>query len=325
MSANVEQMMYNNKNGKPWHKEGNAVDGLSTSAEAIGKAGLDWRAELKPLQTEGGIEVPQSKAVVRSTDNKVLGVVGNRYRPLQNKEAFGFFDEIVGAEQAIYETAGSLNGGKKVWLLAKMPDFIQVGGGDDVIEKYVLLSNSHDGSSPVHVLTTPVRVVCSNTLNLALSRKNSRRMSVRHTESMNERMKEAEKILGLVNNIYSQVDSIFNEMANKQLNTKQMENYFVDVFGRDEEGKPTTTTENLIWHNPDVEGSGIISKLIDEGAGSDIKGVRGSVWGAYNVMTEFFDHHKGYSKNTEQLDAIWYGSGATKKEKAYKEAVKLLS
>lgn len=319
-----DNMMYNSQNGKPWHGIGTAVDGLATSAQAIQKAGLDWTAQVKELTTADGIPVEQSKAIVRSDTNEVLGVVGNRYQPLQNVEAFEFFDDIVGAEQAIYETAGSLGNGQRVWLLAKMPDFIQVGNSDDVIEKYVLLSNSHDGSSPVNVLVSPIRVVCANTLTLALKTADKRRLTVRHTASMKDRMKEAEKVLDITNKIYQEVGDIFNAMSNVKMGVKQTEEFFADVLGRDEDGELSTAKKNLIWHNPQFENSGILTQLVEEGAGSDINGVRGTLWGAYNALTEFVDHHKTFSKNTDHLDAIWFSGGAKLKENAMSVAKNML-
>lgn len=315
--------MYN-KQEKPWHGLGTPVDGLATSAEAIQKAGLDWKAELKSIHTTDGVQVEQSKAVVRDIDKSVLGVVGNRYRPLQNDEAFGFFDGVVGEEQAIYETAGSLRDGKQVWLLAKLNGVMHIKSTEDVIDKYVLLTNSHDGTSPVIVTPTPIRVVCNNTLTLALRGNHRSRFSVRHTENMNIRLEEGKKILGLTNEIYTQVNEIFNGMSDVAIKTKEMEDYFGNVLGRDKDGELSTTKQNLIWHNPEFEGSGILSKLVEEGSGADMRGVRGTLWGAYNVMTEYFDHYKEYSKNTEHLDAIWNGSGANYKERAFKEAVNLL-
>ena len=164
MSANVETMFYVRE--KPWHGLGTMVQEAPTSAEALKLAGLDWTVEARDMWLNGGYEpIPGYKANVRSSDNKILGVVSNKYRIVQNAEAFAFTDALIGGD-VHYETAGSLLDGKKIWLLAKLPDSEICG---DKTETYMCFSNTHDGSGAVRVCMTPVRVVCNNTLNLALN------------------------------------------------------------------------------------------------------------------------------------------------------------
>jgi len=320
MSANMETMMYNADNGKPWHKQGVSVDGLATAHEALEKSGLDWEVEKLPMtaQTPNGeqVVVPDNYANTRLSDNKVLGVVGERYRPLQNRDAFEFFDPIVDRDEAIYETAGSLKGGKQIWLLAKLPAHIRIGNSDDLIEKYVMLTNSHDGSKPVIGKVTPIRVVCSNTLSLALSRGGDE-FRIRHTKTMMNKLQEAHKVLGLVNKVYEEVDTVFNRMADVQMNGNSINEYYNNVFNKGRE-EQSTQMENTIM---DVE------RLIDMGAGVDdpsFRKMRGSAWHIYNTVTEFVDHYKEYSKKTDRSHALTFGTGATIKQRAYKEALKLL-
>ena len=163
MSANVESMMYVRE--KPWHGLGEMVQEAPTSADALRLAGLDWRVDSKPVQVCGGRKVDGFRANVRATDGAVLGMVSDRYRICQNTDAFDFTDNLIGGEVR-YETAGSLQGGRKIWLLAKLPDTFLLG---DAVEPYLCFTNSHDGSSAIRVCMTPVRVVCQNTLNIALS------------------------------------------------------------------------------------------------------------------------------------------------------------
>ena len=317
MAHAVENMMYNSKNGLPWHKEGTAIDGLATSAQAIEASGLDWDVEVEPVFLEDGAEVEDSKAIVRQSDRKVFNVLGNRYTPLQNKEAFEFFDGVVGEDEAIYETAGSLKGGKVVWLLAKMPDYIRIGNTDDVIKKYVLLANSHDGSSPVTVQTTPIRVVCNNTLTTAL-KGSSNRIKVRHTKNMIVNLEQGRRAMGLVNKIYTQLDDIYNEMGNVNLTTDTMDEYLNNVLNNGKE-EVATRTENKIMD---------VKRVYEEGAGVDDPAIldgRDNMWRLYNSLTEYVDHYKNYNQGTDHLHAISMGSGAKLKEKAFKEAVKMLN
>ena len=188
MSANVESMLYTRE--KPWHGLGVMCEEAPNSADALRIAGLDWTVESKPVFTDNGVEIPGYKLNMRSSDNKPLGIVSNKYRIVQNVDAFEFTDEMIGGDVR-YETAGSLNGGKRIWLLAKMPTTKIV--GDDV-EPYMCFTNTHDGTGAIKVCMTPIRVVCNNTLNLALSGA-KRTWSAIHVGDFAQKVAEAKKAL----------------------------------------------------------------------------------------------------------------------------------
>ena len=192
MAANVETMMYVRE--KPWHGLGTMVEEAPTSADALRLAGLDWTVDKKNIQVCGGAKIANYKANVRSSDGAVLGVVTDRYKIVQNVEAFAFTDSLIDGE-VHYETAGSLQGGKKIWLLAKLPDTEIVG---DKTEPYLCFSNTHDGSGAIRVCMTPIRVVCNNTLNIALSGAR-RAWSVRHTGDIQTKLHEARMCLDMAN------------------------------------------------------------------------------------------------------------------------------
>ncbi|WP_432777140.1 DUF932 domain-containing protein [Brevibacillus gelatini] len=146
----------------------------------------------KSIQTDDGIEISGFKANIRSIDDQVLGIVSNRrYSIVNNHEAFAFTDDLLG-EGVRYETAGSLQNGRKVWLLAKLPDNYIIAG--DHISPYLVFSNSHDGSGSIKVAMTPIRVVCQNTLNLALN-KAKRIWTTIHTGDIKSKLNEAKKTL----------------------------------------------------------------------------------------------------------------------------------
>lgn len=189
MSANVESMFYVRE--APWHGLGNRVEQALNSQEALKQAELDWTVIQSPIQTNAQMEIPGYKANIRATDQRVLGVVTDRYKIVQNHEAFAFTDGLLG-EGVKYETAGSLQNGKKVWLLARLPeDFIILG---DNVSPYLVFSNSHDGSGSIKVAMTPIRVVCQNTLNLALN--NAQRIwTTIHKGDMKTKLEEAKKTL----------------------------------------------------------------------------------------------------------------------------------
>lgn len=189
MAHDVETMFYMRE--APWHGLGNRVEYALSSEEALQEAGLNWRVIQKPIQTADHFDIAGYKANIRESDNRVLGVVTDRYKIVQNYEAFAFTDDLLG-EGVKYETAGSLQNGKKVWLLAKLPENYII--SDDRISPYLVFSNSHDGSGSIKVAMTPIRVVCQNTLNLALS--NAKRIwTTIHTGDIKSKLDEAKKTL----------------------------------------------------------------------------------------------------------------------------------
>ena len=204
MSANINSMFY--YGATPWHGLGTPVDQVATSDEAITAAGLDWEVGMEEMETESGLSVFTHKATVRQDTRQVLGVVGRRYEVLQNRDAFSFFDSVVGEKLAMYHTAGSLGQGEKVWILAKLPGEIVV-GKDDVTDKYLLLLNSHDMSWRVRMFFTPIRVVCQNTAQAAIRGFNSKTdpgVGFKHLGDIQKKVVEAQKALGIANAYYDQ-------------------------------------------------------------------------------------------------------------------------
>ncbi|WP_372663803.1 DUF932 domain-containing protein [Cohnella sp.] len=189
MAANVESMFYVRE--APWHGLGNRVEHALSSDEALQAAGLDWTVIQKSIQTEDFAEIPGYKANIRASDQRMLGVVTDRYKIVQNHEAFAFADELLG-EGVRFETAGSLQNGKKVWLLAKLQENYIIAG--DRISPYMVFSNSHDASRSIKVAMTPIRIVCQNTLNLALNSA-KRIWTTIHTGNIQSKLEEAKKTL----------------------------------------------------------------------------------------------------------------------------------
>lgn len=207
MSVLVETMFSSGRQ-VPWHNLGIIVEEAPTSADAIRLAGLDWRVEQKPLFLEDGTKIEGNFANVRDSDNKPLGIVGDRYKIVQNTEAFAFTDALLG-EGVKYETAGSLKNGKIIWLLAKMPEPFEVLG--DKIDPYLVFTNTHDGSGAVRVCATNIRVVCSNTLNIALNRA-KRVWSARHTGSITNRLDDARETLQFAKQYMDATKETFEEL-----------------------------------------------------------------------------------------------------------------
>lgn len=317
MSANINSMMYVGE--KPWHSLGTKLENAATAEEAILAAGLNWKVEKEQVYLKDGRPVRDCFATIRQDNKSILGTVGSVYRPLQNKEAFSFFDAVVGEKLAIYHTAGALGDGEKVWILAKLPGTIQV-TGDDITEKYLLLSNSHDGTSAINVLWTPVRVVCQNTLNIALFQAGKKKSSIRHTSLMGTRIDQVRESLGIVHNFYAQFEETAKLLASKQCNTEGWRKMLKEIgIIPHDELHMKTRAENIIEE---------VSALFEGGQkGGNMPGVKGTAWGAFNAVAEYADFHrstKGADKIQARAASLLFGSSKDLKQKAWDSAVSML-
>ena len=224
MPANVETMFYVRE--KPWHGLGTLVAEAPASADALICAGLDWRVEQKDVYTGDGSLIPGYKVNLRSSDNAALGIVSDRYKVVQNEDAFQFTDDLLG-EGVTYETAGALQGGKKVWMLAKMPQRYFIAG--DEITPYLVVMNAHDGSSGIKVAMTPIRVVCQNTLNLALNRA-KRIWTTKHTENVLSRVHEARETLQLAEAYMGELGRGIDALSQIRLTDKKVMEFMQEFF-----------------------------------------------------------------------------------------------
>ncbi len=238
MAANVESMFYVRET--PWHGLGTRVNEAPASKEALTAAGLDWSVLQEPIYTETEELISGYKANVRDRDRQVLGVVTDRYKVIQNTEAFAFTDSLLG-EGVRYETAGSLMGGRKVWLLAHMPHEYIISG--ERISPYLLFSNAHDGSGAIKIALTPVRVVCNNTLNLALSTA-KRSWSMMHTGDIRGKIKEAEDTLFRAESYMDELGKEFENLRTKKLTDKKVMEY-IEILLPIEDGSTPQQVRNM--------------------------------------------------------------------------------
>lgn len=232
MSAEVESMFYTRE--KPWHGLGIRVAEAPDSQEALIAAGLNWNVLQEPIYTETEELIQGYKANVRDSDRRVLGVVTDRYKVIQNREAFAFTDELLG-EGIRYETAGSLQGGRKVWMLAHMPHEYIISG--EHISPYLLFSNTHDGSGAIKVALTPIRVVCNNTLNLALSTA-KRSWSMIHTGDIRGKMQEARDTLFMAEHYMDSLGKEFETLRMQKLTDQQVLDYIEILLPLEETSTP---------------------------------------------------------------------------------------
>jgi phage/plasmid-like protein (TIGR03299 family) len=274
MAANVETMF--SVREKPWHGLGTIVADAPKSEEALRLAGLDWKVEQMPIYTPHG-KVDGYKANVRSTDRQVLGVVTDRYKVIQNTEAFAFTDELLGAGVR-YETAGSLQGGKKIWLLARMPrEFIIAG---ERISPYLVFSNTHDGSGAVRVAVTPIRVVCNNTLNLALNTA-ARSFSMVHTGDIRGKISEAKQTLFMADKYMENLGREFEKLRKQKITDQQVKEY-IEILLPLEKDASLTTAKNTKRLREDLA-----TRYYDA---PDLKNVGNNAYRFINAVSDFATH-----------------------------------
>lgn len=274
MPACVETMMYVRE--KPFHGLGTRVEEAPTSLDAMRLAGLNWEVESRPISLQGESEaIPNVFANVRTSDNSVLGIVTGRYRIVQNVEAFAFTDTIIGGDVR-YETAGSLSSGRRVWLLAKMPEQKIL---DDDVSPYLCFSNTHDGTGAVKVCMTPVRVVCNNTLNFALSSA-KRSWSVKHTGDISLKIKEAKDTLELAQRYMSSLNEYAERIVDIRVDEEALEIALGKVFPKKENATPREKAVEQKKHD---------DFMVCYFA-PDIAKFRGTAWGAMNAMTDMVAH-----------------------------------
>ena len=277
MSANVETMF--SVREKPWHGLGKVISDAPNSEEAIRLAGLDWNVYQQNLITENGLTVSGYKANIRDSDNSVLGIVSDRYKIVQNQEAFQFTDELLG-QGVRYETAGSLQGGKKTWILAKLPNEYIIAG--DQISPYLVFFNSHDGSGAVRCAITPIRVVCQNTLNLALSTA-KRSWSAVHTQKVTDKMQEAKQTLFFAEKYMSELGREIYCLEKISMSDKKVLEYIQEFFPEDVTAT-TTQRKNMKLLREDMK-----MRYFDA---PDLKQVGKNAYRFVNAVSDFATHAK---------------------------------
>lgn len=310
MSHEVEQMM-SAGNIVPWHGLGNVIEEAPSIRRGIILAGLNWKVGTKPLFTEDG-QMVSARATYREDTNEVLGIVGTRYEPLQNAEAFEFYEPLVDAGLVTLETAGSLKSGKRIWVLGKInrDPIVIVPQADDKIEQYILLSNSHDGITAIRCGFTPIRVVCWNTLswahNLAQRQDQAagRLLSVRHSKNAKRALEEIRDVMDLATQTFSASAEQYRALAANGCSEEDLKKYVRVVWGHPPDDEDAC--KNIM---PRIE------ELVNCGAGNDVNGVRGTWWGAYNGITEYLSHQRG-SDAGKRLDSLWFGSGVNLNRRA---------
>lgn len=294
-----------------WHGLGKNIGRALTAEEALRESGQDFEVVKIPLVTENGLIVPNKFATVRTDEQKVLGVVGNKYHVVQNAEAFSFFDNIVNRDEAIYHSAGVLGDGQKAWIMAKLPSHINV-KSEDKIELYVVIIGTHDGSGSIWAFLSPQRIVCENTLNAAINR-GEMFVKIRHTRSASEKLAEAHRLMGISNSLADELNVVFNAMADKKVSAVEQKAFIEDFLmpmpalpaGKDDYGR----TPSVIKYREEIWDA------VRNGAGQDMPSTKNTAFGLYNGVTFWLDHTKNYT--SDKLDNIWLGNAAKIRQNSF--------
>lgn len=277
MAANVESMFYTRK--KPWHGLGTKVEEAPTSADALYLAGLDWKVVQEHIFTETGDTILGYKVNVRDSDRKVLGVVSERYKIIQNSEAFAFTDTLLG-NGVRYETAGSLQDGRRVWLLARLPREYIIAG--ERISPYLVFSNSHDGSGAVKVALTPIRVVCNNTLNLALDTARRSWFMV-HTGNIRDKIQEAKDTLFMAEEYMDSLGKEFERLRRQKVTDGQVREYVEQLLPM-EKNASTVQSKNIKNLREDM-----MCRYYDA---PDLQGIGNNAYRFINAVSDFATHSR---------------------------------
>lgn len=305
MTADVETMF--SVGERPWHGLGHVLDAAPTCRDAIKLAGLDWRVDLRPMWTtlpgvEMPVPVPGQRAVVREDNSTILGVVGEGFAPLQNADAFAFFEPLVAEGLLSLETAGALREGRRVWIMARIPgDPVEIVAGD-LVDRYLLLCHGHDGSLALRAGFNPVRVVCQNTLSLALDSGDGM-VCLRHTAGLAAGLARLRTVIAQQIEVFNGTADAWRLLAARSCSDLDFATYALRLFavarGEGDDAvrviEPDATVGRRLLDD--------VRPLFEAGVGNDRAGVRGTWWAAYNAVTEWLTHHRGSPAGTEREQA----------------------
>jgi phage/plasmid-like protein (TIGR03299 family) len=306
----VAQMAYAGQT--PWHGLGKQVPSDLTPEQMLQAAGLDWKVYTAPVYAEVAgkrIDLPK-QVLVRDRDHKVLDVISDDWIPMQNSDAFEFFDEFIAAGDMEMETAGSLKDGNIVWALARIKNSFELFGGKDVVNGYLHFTNPHQYGRSIDVRFTPIRVVCNNTLTLSLNTKTENFVKVSHRREF--LVDEVKQALGIASDKLAKYKEMAQFLSTKRFTGEKIEEYFARVF--------PVATSKADSRKEISKAHRIVRECVDTQPGAELG--EGTWWQAFNAVTYYTDHLAGRSQDT-RLQSAWYGSNKNLKAKALELAVEM--
>jgi phage/plasmid-like protein (TIGR03299 family) len=307
---------------EPWHGLGTKLEKApASSAEAVVAAGISWEVMKAPVYVAGTgrlIPIEDHFAIVRKdrldcADCKPFGLVGRDFVPLQNRDAFRFFDPLLSSGHVTFETAGALGRGERIWVLARFKGDVKI--GPDELKRYLLLSNRHDGKESVTVKFTPIRVVCQNTLSAAMAG-SGRAFRVRHDRLLESRLHDTGRLIEQIYESYERLETAFESLRSVSLDDAELDSYIEHVFPdppREQDGDGSRRRRAL-------KARLAATHLCRNGRGNSAEGVKGTLWAAYNGIAEYVDHRKLNARGSDfshrRLRYVWFGEGAGIKQRA---------
>jgi phage/plasmid-like protein (TIGR03299 family) len=286
---------------------GRRLDRPQTAEEALIQARLDFQVSKRPLKAvlPSGrfIDVKDNFATITSSGT-FLGIVGKKYEDVQPVQHFQFFDPIVSRKEAVYVSAGLAHGGTKLWLLCKLPGHIRV-GREDMVNKFILLAGSFDGSLAITAKICPIRFACQNQLSFAL-RSAGDEVKIRHTPSARERMSEASRLLGITDKAFDQLGSIYNRLALRKITEKELLAYVNRLVPDNAQAVSNARTKGIRQ---------TICDLTESGVGSNLN--RMTAWSALQGATEWVDHCLSSHNAEKRFNTVVFGGGEVLKKKAW--------
>lgn len=323
---------------KAWHGLGQVVEEAQTSDEVIHLAGLNYDVEKVPVfadfrklpkletnehHAKKGEVVPNYFATVRTDTRQVLGLVGNRYEVVQNSQAFKFIDDIVGSKQAVFETAGALGNGEKIFVTAKLPSYIRIQSTDDIIEKYLIFTSSHDGSGPVIAGLTPIRVVCNNTLNMALKRL-SNKLVLRHTRNVNDRLELGRTLMGMYKVYSEEFQESMNALAKvaitEEIIDTSIKSLILDTkeIALLKEGKPADVVISTRKRNTMID----IKRYVEGGVGQNLH--RGTALWLWNGVSSYYNNGKSYKDQQDRFESLTDGLAYRNTQRMFNDVMSMV-
>jgi phage/plasmid-like protein (TIGR03299 family) len=301
-----------------WHKLGTITPDALSANDALKTAQLDWVVKVTEQSIfskvdDKTIQLDDKYLTYRDHPKKglsALGVVGNRYTPIQNSDAFEFLNHIADESGAVFETAGSLGNGERVFMTMKFPDSMKLASGTDVIDNYIMAVNSHDGSSSFTVAVTPIRAVCTNTVRMALDAAASK-VSLKHTAGASAKVQQARETLGIVFKYQEEFEKEVEKLLSEKFTDTQYKK-FVEALIPEPKNDSTTRKENSVEK--------VRSELMGLWKAPTQAIVANTKWAAYNAVVEYSDWVKpvrgGEDKQELRAEKIILGNGEKLKQKA---------
>jgi len=326
MPANIGEMFYHGE--MPWHKEGIGLQHPADLEEALKVGGLNWEVGDMALLTADMPPSPvlKRKALVRldrppGHEGRVVGVAHNAFQPFQNHEAGALFDAIFGHGKRVYHTGGYLGRGEVVWLMAKIDRTLSI-GGEDVVQPYALMANSHDGSRAFQMKFTPIRVVCQNTLSLAISESLGAPFKRSHQGSFNEHAQAAQKFFSATMKELDGIAESYTALSKQPCPDTVFYAILEELLP--DPKRPVNADRNpavlRMWETKRANTLAARSKVLElrsTGMGAGLRTARGTMWGGLNAVVEFVDHHQAIKGS--RIGSTLLGPGMDLKIRAFRK------